>query len=103
MQKESVMKHYSLLIGFIIAVACCTLSAQDKVDLQSNATIISLLQGSTGKTVELHLNCGDKIGGKVEQVTDNVVHLSHLAGAEFFDGFINVKDISAVVIRVAGR
>ena len=42
------------------------------------------------------------MGGKVAGITDNVVHLSNLTGAEFFDAFIDVKDISAVVVRVAG-
>jgi len=51
----------------------------------------------------LHLNSGEKIGGKVQQVTDSVVHLSNLTGAEYFDGFVDVKDISAVVIRTAGK
>ncbi len=97
------MKRYSLLLGFIIALVCCNLSAEDKIGLQPNATVLSILQGSAGKTVELHLNSGEKIGGKIQQVTDNVVHLSHLTGAEYFDGFINTKDISAIVIRTAGR
>ena len=83
--------------------ACCNLSAQDKVGLQPNATVLSILQGSAGKTVELRLNSGEKIGGKIQQVTDNVVHLSNLTGAEYFDGFINTKEISAVVIRTAGK
>ncbi len=84
-----------------VAVAIC--SAQDKAGLQPNATVLSILQGSAGKTVELRLNSGEKIGGKIQQVTDNVVHLSNLTGAEYFDGFINTKDISAVVIRTAGK
>ena len=49
------------------------------------------------------MKSGEKIGGKVEQVNDNLVLLSHLTGAEFFDGFVNVKEISAVVIRSAGK
>jgi hypothetical protein len=98
------MKRYSLLVGIVIAAATCSsLLAQEKASLQPNATILSILQGSTGKTVELRLNCGEKIGGKVEQVNDNLVFLSHLTGAEFFDGFVNVKDISAAVIRSAGK
>ncbi len=97
------MKRYSLLIGFIIAAFCCNLPAQDKIGLQPNATVLSILQGSAGKPVELHLNSGEKIGGKVAQVTDQVVHLSNLTGAEFFDAFVDVKDVSTVVIRVAGR
>jgi hypothetical protein len=98
------MKRSSLLIGIIIAaVTCSSLRAQDKAALPPNGTIPSVLQGNTGKTVELRLSSGEKIGGKVEQVNDNVVLLSHLTGAEFFDGFVNLKDISAVVIRSAAK
>jgi hypothetical protein len=43
------------------------------------------------------------MGGKIAQVTDNIVHLSNLTGAEYFDAFVDMKDISAVVVRVAGR
>jgi len=98
------MKHYSLLPAVIVAAAtCCTAFAQEKTTLQPNATVVGLLQGSTGKSVVFHLRSGEKMGGKVAQVTDNVVHLSNLTGAEYFDAFIDVKDVSAVVVRVAGR
>jgi hypothetical protein len=101
--KELIMKRYLLLIGFLVAAVCSSLSAQNKIGLQSNATVLGILQGSAGKTVELHLNSGEKIGGRVDQVSDNVVHLSHLTGAEFFDAFVDGKDISAVVIRTGGK
>jgi hypothetical protein len=98
------MKRYSLLVGIIVAaVACSNLFAQEKTGIQANATILSILQGNAGKSVELHLRSGEKIGGRVGQVTDNIVYLSHLTGAEFFDAFIDVKDVSAVVIRAGGR
>ena len=96
------MKRYSLVIGIIIAaVTCSNLLAQEKGALQPNATVLSLLQGSAGKSVELHLRSGEKMGGKVAQVTDNIVHL--LTSEEYFDAFVDVKDISAVVVRVGGR
>jgi hypothetical protein len=98
------MKPYLLLVGIVVAgITCSTLLAQEKAVLQPNATVLGVLQGSAGKTVELHLRSGEKIGGKVGQVTDNVVYLSHLTGAEFYDAFVNVSDVSAVVIRTAGR
>src|SRR6266576_3583504 len=93
-QNMLLMKRCLFLLGFIVAAICSSLSAQ---------TVLSILQENTGKTVELHLQAGDKIGGKVEQVNENVVHLSHLTGAEFFDAFVNVNDISAVVIRTGGK
>lgn len=98
------MKRYSLLLGVIIAaITCSSLLAQEKAGLQPNATVVNILQGSAGKTVELHLNSGEKIGGKVAEATDNVVHLSNLTGAEYFDAFVDVKDISAVVVRTGGK
>ena len=98
------MKRYSLLLGIVVAaMTCSSLLAQEKAGLQPNATVLSLLQGSVGKGVELHLRSGEKMGGKVAQVTDNIVHLSNLTGAEYFDAFVDAKDISAVVVRVAGR
>jgi hypothetical protein len=98
------MKRYSLLLGIIVAaVACSSLLAQEKAAIQPNATVISILQGNAGKTVELHLRSGEKVGGRIGQVTDNIVYLSHLTGAEFYDAFVDVKDISAVVIRAGGR
>ena len=97
------MKPYSLLLVLIITLLVCASSfAQDKTSLQSNANVAGILQGSTGKSVELHLRSGEKMGGKVAQVTDNVVHLSNLTGAEYFDAFVDMKDVSAVVVRVAG-
>ena len=98
------MKRYSLLLGIIIAaVACSSLLAQEKAALQPNVTVLGILQGNAGKAVELHLRSGEKIGGRVGQVTDNIVYLSHLTGADFYDAFVDVKDISAVVIRAGGR
>jgi len=98
------MKRILLLLVTIVAAGpCCSVFAQEKAALQPNATVVGLLQGNTGKSVELHLRCGEKMGGKIAQATDNIVHLSNLTGAEYFDGFVDVKDISAVVVRVAGR
>jgi hypothetical protein len=103
-QKNLIVKRYSLLFVIVVtAVACSNLVAQEKAVLQPNATVLSLLQFSFGKAVELHLRSGEKMGGKVAGVTENVVHLSNLTGAEFFDAFIDVKDISAVVVRVGSR
>ena len=84
-------------------MSCSSLLAQEKAALQPNATVLGILQSSVGKGVELHLRSGEKLGGKVAQVTDNIVHVSNLAGAEYFDAFVDAKDISAMVVRVAGR
>jgi len=98
------MKHYSFLLVIVIAaVTCSSLLAQEKAVLQPNATVLGVLQGNDGKSVELHLRSGEKIGGRIGQITDNVVYVSHLTGAEFYDAFVDVKDVSAVIVRAGGR
>ena len=74
--KTPVIKHLFLLLTIVAASASCSVFAQEKAALQPNATVVSLLQGSAGKSVELHLRSGEKMGGKIAQVTDNVVHPS---------------------------
>ena len=49
------------------------------------------------------MNVARKSAAKSNKLRDNVVLLSRLTGAEYFDGFVNLKDISAVVIRSAGE
>lgn len=98
------MKPYPLVLVIIItSIVCANSFAQDKTGLQSNASVAGIIQGSTGKSVELHLRSGEKMGGKVAQVNDSVVHLSNLTGAEYFDAFVDMKDVSAVVVRVGGK
>jgi hypothetical protein len=102
-QNALIMKR-SLLIAIIFAaVGCSNLIAEEKAALQPNASVFSLLQDNAGKSVELHLRSGEKMGCKIAQVTDNIVHLSNVTGAEYFDAFVDVKDISEVVVRVGGR
>jgi hypothetical protein len=51
----------------------------------------------------LRLDSGDKIDGKVEELTENVIHLSHLSGTELLDAFVDVESISAVIVRASGK
>jgi len=56
---------YSLVVTIVTAAACAISLAQDKTSLQANASVAGILQGSAGKSVELHLRSGEKMGGKV--------------------------------------
>lgn len=94
-----IMKRSSLLITFILAFVCAGLFAQGKIDLQPSDTIMSILEKNVGQTVDVRMKSGEKIGGKVEKVGDKLLHLSELTAAEFFDGAVEIADISAVIVR----
>ena len=94
------MKRFSLLVTVLFAFATSNLFAQGKIDLQTSDTILGILQKNVGQVVELRMNSGEKIAGKVEKVGDKLVHLSQLTGAEFFDAAVDTADVSAVVVRM---
>ena len=98
-QNNATMKRFSLLIACLLAFACGNLFGQGKIDLQPSDTIVSILQKNVGQPVELRMKSGEKIGGKVEKVGDKLLHLSQLTAAEFFDGAVEIADISAVIVR----
>jgi hypothetical protein len=93
------MKRFSLLSVVLFLFACSNLFAQGKIDLQTSDTILGILQKNIGQVVELRMQSGEKIAGKVEKLGDKLVHLSQLTGAEFYDAAVDTADVSAVVVR----
>jgi hypothetical protein len=59
----------------------------------------SILRRQNGQVVELRLVSGEKIGGKVEKVGENLVYLTQLTGQEFFEAVVDLESVSAVVVR----
>jgi hypothetical protein len=101
--EQPIMKRSSLVIAFLLTVACSNLFAQSKIELQPSDTIISILQKNTGQMVELRMKSGEKISGKVEKVGDKLVHLSQLTGAEFFDAAVDTAHVAAVIVRTKSK
>jgi hypothetical protein len=67
------------------------------------ATQSSVLKSRIGQQVELRLKSGEKISGKLISVGAHLVHLTALTGMEFFEATVTLDDISAVVVRSAGK
>ncbi|MDQ2659049.1 MAG: hypothetical protein M3Y03_01375 [Verrucomicrobiota bacterium] len=84
-----------LLLLSIVSVSF----AQVQVRLQDSDTVGSILKTQVGQNVELRMKSGEKLGGKVDQVTERLAHLSQLSGAEFYDAVVNLEDVAAVVVR----
>jgi hypothetical protein len=92
------MKAISAAIA--LALLCTpALSGAEGVSVEANDGIDTFLKKHTGQVVEIRLKSGEKIAGKVALVGDKVLHLSQLTGQDFFDAVIDVKDVSAVIVR----
>ncbi|MEO5720821.1 MAG: hypothetical protein ABIR71_05035 [Chthoniobacterales bacterium] len=96
------MKH--LLIPLLMIAALGTSAfAQTKVELQTADTMQAVLARQVGQVVDLRLESGEKLGGKIEKVTDKLVHLSQLTGAEFYDAVVDIEAIAAVAVRTKSK
>jgi hypothetical protein len=103
MQKSLLMKSLLLSLSIVCAFVCSDISAQGTAakpaTTSSSDTIAAVLQKNVGQSVELHLNSGEKVGGKVGSVGSAVVHVAQVTGMEMFDADVNIADISAVFAR----
>ena len=92
-----------LSLSIVFVFVCSEVSAQGTgakpATTSSSDTIAAVLQKNVGQSVELHLNSGEKVGGKVDSVGSAVVHLTQVTGMEMFDADVNIADISAVFVR----
>ena len=93
----------TLRILALLTALAATAGAQSKVEFQPTDTAASVLKRQAGQRVELRLKSGEKLAGKVEAVGDKAVHLSAVAGQEFFDAVVLLDDIAAVLIRTGGK
>ncbi len=75
------------------------LFADSKLAFQPADVPRTVLERQVGQVVELRLKSGEKLGGKVEKVGEQMVHLSQLTGMEFFEAAVAISEISAVVVR----
>lgn len=95
------MRHRKTLLAFLVASACIAgPAASQSPAIAPGDTVVKVLASQTGKRVTLKLGPGDEITGTVKLVTPEVVHLSEVAGREFFDAVVDAKRVVAVIVRV---
>lgn len=110
-QKDG-MKCSFLLVALVTVLALDSSTAQAPppaplkirfTGSESVADVLGLIPAGT--TVELHLRSGEKMAGVIVPMSPEartigtLVRLTKLTGAEYYDGLINVADVSAVVLR----
>ncbi len=88
------------LLAFAAAFAPLAPAAAQALAVGPSDTVVKVLAAQAGKRVTLKLGPGDEITGVVKLVTPDVVHLSEIAGREFFDAVIDTKHVVAVIVRV---
>lgn len=102
MRKVSVSVLMTMLLP--LAAAIPSAWAQERgLTLKPAAEMAEILSESTGKRVAIRLSTGEEIEGTVTTVGKSLVHISRLAGKEFYDSVVRIDKISAIRIRVRER
>jgi hypothetical protein len=89
-----------LMVGLMAISAPIVSSEEVKYNLKPAATMKAFLTDSLGKRVVLRLESGEEMEGAVTTVGEHLVHISKLSRRDFFDAFISIDRISAVIVRV---
>ena len=97
------MKFLQRSLLIVLLSSTSLFAADGKLELKDDDSVKSVLLRQVGQVVELRLGSGEKIGGKVEKVGENLVHLTQLTGAEFFEAAVDIESVSAVVVRAKSK
>lgn len=92
-----------LLLPALLSLALCSPLAQAAEGFEGGDGIRSILNKKVGQKIELRLKSGEKIGGKVETVGEQLIHLTSVSGMELFEAVIVVEDVSAILYRSAAK
>lgn len=98
--RTNVIAALLLAAAFSVASASAIAADEQKLELKPSAAMNDFLAENAGKRVVLRLGSGDEIEGTVVQVGKTLVHVSRLAGKEYYDAVISIDKISAVRIRM---
>lgn len=80
-------------------VAGAVLAEEASFSVEPGSDVRSVLASQAGKTVTLRLRAGEEIGGKVQLVGNQLVHLSQVTGRDFYDAAVRLDAIDAVIAR----
>lgn len=87
-----------LLVTTALCLAIAQASAQG-LTLSPADTIQSVVSSQKGKRVSLRLRSGQELTGILRESTDRFAVLAELSGREFFDAFVPIEAIEAVIVR----
>jgi hypothetical protein len=96
-----------MMIGSMLLCAFCfagNVAADDnKIDVKAGTTMKDILADNTGKRAAIRLASGEEIEGTVTTVGNSLVHISRLAGKDFYDAVVAIDKISAVRMKMRDK
>ena len=100
MKVQRIVPAVMLMVGLMVMSVPIASAEEVKYELKPAATMKTLLTDSIGKRLVLRLESSEEMEGTVTMVGEHLVHISKLSRRDFFDAFVGIDRISAVIVRV---
>ena len=100
MKVQRIVPAVMLMVGLMVMSAPIASAEEVKSELKPATTMKALLTDSLGKRVVLRLESSEEMEGTVTTVGEHLVYISKLSRRDFFDAFVSIDRISAVIVRV---
>jgi hypothetical protein len=101
---KSILCAALLVAGSLAPYAPSAFADEQKYELKSAAaTVRDVLAENTGKRVIVRMDTGENLEGTVSKVGESLVHISKIAGRDFYDAVVRMDRISAVLFKVRGN
>lgn len=92
-----------LCVLYLAGPPTLVIAEESIVDLNSLDVMKSAREQHLGKRVKVKLESGQDIKGKVAKVGSHALHLTELAGMEFFEATVKLADITAVIVKARAK
>jgi hypothetical protein len=102
------MSTKSAVVSIMLGVASMMFSVttgiaqEPKFEMKASTTMQEVLSERVGKRTILRLRSGEDIDGTVVMVGNSLVHISKLAGKDFYDAVVDISAIGAVLFQARG-
>lgn len=101
--KSRVIATALLALAGLTVTAPQVVAEETRFEVKAADTIRDILTQRMGKRVILRLDSGENLEGTLTMVGNSLVHLSKLAGRDYYDAAVSIDRISAVLVQVRGR
>ncbi len=103
MDVKSTLASLVMGAGYLLLATTNVSAEEAKFELKPNATMREVLADRTGKRTVLRLKNGEDIDGTVTLVGNGLVHITRLAGKDFYDAVVDISAVNAVLFQARTR
>lgn len=72
----------------------------EPLKMEAGMGLLQVIQAQQGQKLTLKLKSGAELSGILRAVNGQLANLGELTGKEFYDAFIDITQIEAVILRV---